>query len=401
MHLIESLRQYLRAHEMQAGGDGLLAWENAEQELKEAFVRYNHDPAAPATKKVNPAPFSIRAIAEATIPQWEHVKQGSVKRIYEAMVSSAFPNITGALIHSRLIDGYAYEVGAINELITEDTAIDYPDSRVVGYGAGEDLDLVPEGKLYTDTILTEKNILVRQAKFGKMIELTREMVLYDKTNQVVSRARAIGEKMGAHRAKMIIQTIEMLPRTKLGESTSTLRNFVYDGTAITKAQFYATTHATVIDKQVNSNTHTTALSTAGMNEAYTLLAGMVDEDGENITVRPTHVLVHPNNEASLDQLLHSQYQYDTADRALNPYGTGGIRAGLRPVSSVYIATNTNWYLGRFPTQVLWHWGWRPETLAQGSGSDAAFERDVVNRFRVGYMGGCAHQDYRYIIYGNV
>ena len=392
MELIESLRQHVRSHEYECGGNRRLAWKHAGKELETWLLN----------GKLDASRMSLKAIAEATIPGWEAIKREDVQTISEAMVTSAFPNITGALIHSRIIDGYTYEVGNLGDLVTEDTAIDYPDSRIAGFGAGDNLDLIPEGKMYEDTILTEKDVQVRIGKFGKMIELTREMVLFDKTNQVINRARAIGEKAGTHRAKMIVQTIEMLPRSAFSaESTTTLRNFVYQGTAITKSQFYNDTHATVIDKQVNDNIHTTALGTAGMNTAYQLLAGMVDEQGDAMTTRPTHVLVHPNNEATLDQLLHSQQQYDTANNAINPYATGGLRSGLRPVSSVFIATNTNWYLGRFASQMLWLWAWRPETLAQGSNSDAAFDRDVVNRFRFGYMGGCAHTDYRHIIYGNV
>lgn len=391
MELIESIRQHIRSHELECGSNKKLAWKHAGAELQEWFL----------SGKVDANKFSLNAIAEATIPGYNGMKNSSAEELSEAMVTSAFPNVTGSLIHSRIIDAYNYELGSLRELITEDTATDYPDSRLVGFGAGDDLDYIPEGKEYEDTILTEKNIQVRIGKFGKIIELTREMVLFDKTNQAVARARAIGEKAGSHQAKMIVQTIEMLPRTCFGETTSNLRNFVYDGSVTTVGNFYNTDHSSVLDKRVNSNKITTALTTAGMNEAYALLAQMVDERGTAISIRPTHILIHPTNEATLDQLLHSQQQHDTAENALNPYGPGGLRSGLQPVSSVFISDADDWYLGRFSNQVTWLWGWKPETLAQGATSDSAFSRDVVNRFRFGYMGGCAHQDYRYIINANV
>ena len=52
------------------------------------------------TKKMTPEDFSIREIWEACHPS----KPGMATNISEAIVSSAFPKLTGELINSRLIE---------------------------------------------------------------------------------------------------------------------------------------------------------------------------------------------------------------------------------------------------------------------------------------------------------
>jgi hypothetical protein len=356
-------------------------------------------------KKVSPTEFSIRALFEGLVENAEDImyrRNVSPQQVVEAVSASAFPNITGELIDRTIIAAYDRTIGDVGALVTEGDAVSFPDSTQAGYGAGDGLLEVPEFMDYQETGLSEKNVLIRIGKFGRMIGISREMVRFDQTNTILERAQAIGEESGAHRAQMIIETLEMRPRAAFAtETTTTLRGFVYDGTAITQAQFYADTHATVIDKQVNDNAISNTLDTAGLDAAYDLFAKMVNEKGNKIMVTPRQLVIHPNLYGTAWQLVTSITAPDTANRAPNVYGPGGGRGGLQIVQSAYINTNTTWYIGNCSRQLMWRWGWRPETLTQGTNSDAYFEKDIITRYRFGYMGGVAHNDYRQIVRGGV
>lgn len=388
----DAIRQWISSHLMEAGENTEMAYENAASELGGWLEQ----------GKVKLEDWRFPAIFEAVVPNAESLRGASVQQIAEAVSASAFPKITGTLVHRRVIDAYLYNFTDTFALATEDDAVDYPNSTVAGFGAGDGLNETSEFQNYDETVLTEKSVQVRVGKFGRMIGISREMVLFDKTAQVLRRAADIGAKAGHHRAKMIIQTIEMVARSAFSDETSTtLQGFVYNGTKITQAQFYANTHATVLDKQVNDNTVATALGTDGLDTAYSQFASMVDEQGEEISIAPDTLLVHAAKLGTADQLINSGTQYDTANRALSPFRPGGVYGGLRIVGTPFIGTSTTYYLGAFARQLLWLWGWRPETLAQGASSEASFNQDIVTRYRFSYMGGCAHTDYRNIIRGGV
>jgi len=229
------------------------------------------------------------------------------------------------------------------------------------------------------------------------------MLLWDQTGQVLRRSQNVGNLMGQHRAKMIIQTLELEPRTAWEEAAATVEACVANGTLITIDNFWSTDHSAVagLDAQTNSNRIGNALNTAGLGAALNLFNIMTDERGNEIQIAPKILLVHGNDAQVAWQLTNSTGQYDTTDRSRNPYGPGGYRV-FTVVSTIFIETSStrNWYLGDPAKQLLWLWGWKPETLVQRKNSDASFRRDIVVGFRFSYYGGIGHTDYRYIVRGN-
>lgn len=388
------LRSFIQAHEQAAGKDNKpLAWRNAANQLRQLLEG----------GEVKPQDFSLRELYRELV-ETEHgvdLRFASTDQIMEAVSASAFPYITGELISKTIMDEYNVNIGDVASLVTEGDATDF-DTTVAGFGAGEGLEEVGEGMPYEETTLTEKRATIRSGKFGRIIPVTREMVLFDKTGQVLNRARNVGRKAGQHRARMIVQTIEMEPRTAFGETSSTIRAAVLNGTAITQSNFYNTDHSSVsgLDGQVNANTVSDALTTSGISNALNRFANMVDERGDEIQIVPSVLLVHPLDGPTAWQLVRSTNQFDTANNALNPYGPGGYRT-FKVVESVFIETSStrNWYLGDFAQQLFWLWGWKPETLVQTKDSNISFEKDIITRYRFSYFGGCGHVDYRYIVRG--
>lgn len=378
-----TLRGLINKHVSEAAGDPTLGYENAAQEVDGLL----------AEGAVQPQDFSIRELFEELVdPDRRFDSSTDPQIISEAISSSAFPVITNTLLFRSTMPEYTTNSGLADELVTEEQASKTQSEDIAGMTDLEGPEMRPEQLAYTETAFGEKDIRIFTADFGRLISLTREAIFDDRTGEMLRRARRIGKKGGQHRTKMIIQTIEMLPRTAFKEATT--RAFVYKGTAITQAVFYSADHST-IDAQTNPNTVADALGTAGMNNLLLRFDAMTDVIGDEIVIEPRILLVPGALRMTAWQLLASPMQFDTANRAQNFFGPqGDVR--LVPRVSVFLSSSSQYYLGDFAEQLLWLWVWKPATAAQGRDTRLAFENQIVQRFRFNYYGGIGHQDYRYI-----
>ena len=381
-----TLKNLVEHFEKQNPDNKRLAWEDAAAELGSLFE----------SKKVDPASISIKEAFEDLVGPVADFQRAGPEVIAEAVHSSSFPTVTNEIINSIIIPQYETEVGSAGMIIEEGMASKTGQDKVAGFTAADGPEMRREFMAYQEVTFGEKYITVDMADFGRMISLSREMIFDDRTGEVVRLARDIGKKAGQHRAKYIIQTLEMRSRSALGESAT--RGFVYNGTVVTQAQFYANTHATVIDKQVNDNLVTDTLGPAGLKNALTLFGQMVDENSDEISVTPKLLIVPIALQTDGWELLKTQLKTDTAENNANYWGPMGP-TGVSLMVSPFLQYDHFYYVGDPKSQLLWLWVWKPETLTQGVGSDLAFSNQVLMRVRYSYNGGIAHTDYRHIVKG--
>lgn len=372
--LLESKRQEANGHEK-------LTYKLVKQELDYLFK----------TNKIAPEDFSIdqiyHEIVEAENPHLD--RNSSSHEIAEAISTTAFPTITGSIIHGTVMPEYVMEQGDLHTLVTEEQASKTGDNQVVGLLDMDGLEGRLEGMAYDETDIGEKKYTCKTRDFGRIVSLTRETIFDDRTGEVLKRARNIGKKGGQHRAKYISDTIVMAARSALGESAGT--GFIYDGTIITQAQFYANTHATVIDKQVNDNISEVGLTQAGLDAILLNYQKLVDTKGDEIMVRPKTLLVPTALEFTAKKLLGSATDPETVSNDINP-----VKGAYNLVINPFQSSATEFYLGDFTSQLLWLWVWKPETAFLGDSSDISFRNQVISQFRFNYYGGVCHTDYRYI-----
>lgn len=388
-----AIRDILKSHVQECGSNTEMAYEHAADQVGRLLNE----------GKVKAQDFSIGMMFHELVDTGgQYLGTMSVDAISEAVSASAFPYITEKIVSDTLIKAYNTNVGEVGNLVTEEDATGPRDSDIAGIEAGEGFEMVGESMDYEETELSEKAAKVRIGKFGRIIGLTREMILFDRTGQLLTRAKGVGEKGGLHRAKMIVQTLEMEPRTAFREDSDYLRAAVFDGTIVKQDVFYMTsTHAAYeyLHGQSNINDVAAVLSNVSLEDAYNLLSTMTDEVGDPITVNVVDLVIHPLDSVTAWQITKQIGDYQNANNAGAPFGPGGVVA-LKVTPTIHIETGTrNWYIGDCKSQLRWHWAIKPETSVQTRNSESAFKRDIFTQYKFMYMGGCAHTDIVHVVRG--
>ena len=379
---IGAIRELREACSQQCGGDV----NKTNRLVAEAFKKMV------AEKTLDPQNVSYKALFEGLVDM-NNIDSSNAMEVAEAVSSSAFPTITTMLTHSIVIAPYEVRMNEVMALCTEGDATMTDDETVRGMTAIGGIRRRLETEAYDETDFGEKKVSIRKSDFGRIISLTMEDIFNDRTGDIQARARTIGEDAGQHQELMIMETLENLPRTAFQEATS--RAFVYNGTAYTQAQFYASTHATILDMQVNKNEVAGGITATGLTNAWLAFAAMVDERGKQIVVRPTQVIVHSSDELTIATLFATERSVGNAYNDVNQFGPRG-RVSLATVVSPFVSDTTNvMYMGDFKRSLLWLWVERPSTVTAAASDDDAFRRRIVWKARFNYYGGVGHRDYRY------
>lgn len=342
--------------------------------------------------------FSIKGLYEALC---DTPISESAERVAEDLNTSAFPTIVSKVFHRDIISAYDLALGAVGSLVRTAKAMRTDEELVIGFEAGDtEPQIRRQGMAYEETDFGEKNWKIFMADFGRMISLTREVIYEDRTNQVLQRARDIGEAAGQHKQKIIIQTIEGIARDAFEEAA--FQGAYYKGTAKTGANLYANTHVSNFDGQVNDNLAASngLVDYTDLEADWLLFAIMTDEAGNKINIVPKTLLIPNALKATAAKILKSETLLavgDTDHQNIPIYNPVGEFGTLNMVSSVFLNDTTSWYMGDFAKQLLELMVYPPATASQGANSELAFTNQIVARFRFSYHFGIGHTDYRYII----
>jgi len=384
-----TLRSLIEGCKLETGGSDASAQLLAADKLQGLFDKGD----------ITPNDFSFKAMFEELVdPEHKFTMETDAKELAEAVTASAFPTITGVVINSTIIPAYELAVGPSARLVSESNAIKTSREEIAGWTAGGQFEMRPEHTSYQEDVITEKYWSVDKYDFGKIISLTREAIFDDRSGELITRARSLGEKGGQLRAKIITQTFEVAARTAQGESTS--QAAVYKGTAITAGNFYNADHSALIDSAgVNANLVTSnALGNdQAINTANTVFSKFVDENGETIIITPVVMVYPPALHQTAQELLFGTTKRSIS-ATLDEGHLGNIWQGrFDPIELPFLTSDTTWYIGAPTKQMVWLWVWKPETKVQNADSESAFHAQIVLRYRFSWYGGCAHTDYRFMV----
>lgn len=347
-----------------------------------------------------PEDFSIRDLAEALIPEGRHWVRSldprsggvSVMEAADGVDVTAFLNITGQVVYSKILDAYQQEAFVASKLVqTVPTRLDGEKIPGIGRVADQVEDVGP-GMPYPHLGFGEDYIETpNTTKRGFIVPVTKEAIFFDRTHLVLSRAAEVGEVLGLNKEKRILDVV-------IGATN----NYKANGTA------YNTYNAST--PWVNTISGNELEDWTNVDAAEQLFAEMLDpHTGEPVLVRGTTVLVMPAYRHAAHRVFNAaEINYTAAGgatqtTAANPLGSYRVEesrlAYRRIVASGVNAADAKkwWFIGDFRKAFAYMENW-PITVTQAPlNSEADFNNDVVLRFKASERGAAAVLNPRLVV----
>jgi hypothetical protein len=186
-------------------------------ELDGADQTVNHLSEALREGHLKPEDFSLRDLAEALVPdgrEWVRMldprSAGSVSVLEagDGIDTTAFLNISGQVIYSKILEAYQQEAFICSKLVdTIPTRLD--GEKIPGIGRiAERIEEVAPGMPYPHLGFGEDYIETPSTtKRGFIVPVTKEAIFFDRTHLVLSRAAEVGEVLGLNKEKRIVDVV--------------------------------------------------------------------------------------------------------------------------------------------------------------------------------------------------
>jgi hypothetical protein len=295
-----------------------------------------------------------------------------------------FTNITGTLVYQGVIETYKAPEFIGDSLVTNETSKE-DNTREIGLAPIDDNALVvQEAGEYPSVKFGEDYIDVPTSqKRGLKIAVTREMLFFDKTGEVIKMAQGVGSRLGVDREKRILRVV-------LGLVNNFKRNNVSRNTYVAAA-----------DPRINQISNP-MVDWADFDDAMALFTAMTDDRtvGEPIMVDPDTIIISPFKKWTVDRILTATDLRVTTNTNTRTDG-GNPLAGKKynVVSSPWL----DWLLvqeggvSAANAKNYWHFGepkkaFKYRTLfplavrSSGPNDIDEFERDIVMKFRADERG---------------
>lgn len=338
--------------------------------------------------------LSIRDIAEATLgvqtlrKMSEQQNSGFVVAESVAPVNlSAFTNITGQLVYQGVLEGYQAPEYIGDQLVTAETSRE-DNTRVPGLAPISDEAMeVEEGGEYPDVKFGEDYVdIPGSKKRGMKIGLTREMIFFDRTGQVMDMARTVGDRVGLSKEKRILKVV-------LGIDNTYKRKGVTRNTYISAAE---DANDPRINEMTQELTNYTAL------DAMAKLFGNMSDDRtgkEPIVVSMKQVLVNDALQytardifKAVEVTLNPGVTSGVSTKMANPYNGTAVLVASPWVRRLLVAAGVSatdaakyWYAGDFKRAFVYRTLFPLQVLTAQHDKDS-FDRDVVAQFRADERG---------------
>jgi hypothetical protein len=345
--------------------------------------------------------FSLRDLAESLVPdghEWvrslDPRSGGSVNLLEagEGVDVTAFLNVTGQLIYSKIMEGYTQEAFVISKLVdTIPTRMD--GEKIPGVAGLKDQDApIHPGMPYPSLGFGEDYIETPSTtKRGFIVPVTREAIFFDRTHLVLSRAAEVGELLGLNKEKRLLDLV-------IGAAN----NYKWLGNAYNTYQ--------TSSPWINVKTGNELVDWTNVDAAESLLADMLDPNtGEPVLLEANTVLVMPAYRHAAHRVFNAlEVRYSapssaTTTLAVNPLGNYRVetsRIAYRRLLAAGTAADDAkkwWFLGDFKKAFAYMENW-PITVTQSAqNSEADFNQDIVVRFKASERGAAAVLNPRYVI----
>jgi len=348
-----------------------------------------------------PEDFSIRDLAETLVPegrQWVRMLDPrssgnvSVTEATDGVDVTAFLNITGQVIYSKIFDAYEQENFVASKLVQHiPTRLD--GEKIPGISRiADNIDEVAPGMPYPNLGFGEDYIETPStSKRGFIVPVTKEAIFFDRTHLILSRAAEVGEVLGLNKEKRILDVV-------IGATN----NYKSNGTV-----YNTYSPSTPWGNELVGNE---LVDWTNVDAAEQLFAEMSDtHTGEPVLVRGTTVLVMPayrhaaHRVFNAAEIAYTGASSPTTTTASNPLGNYQVKesrlAYRRVLATGAAAVDAKkwWFMGDFRKAFAYMENW-PITITQAPiNSEADFNSDIVLRFKASERGAAAVLNPRYVV----
>jgi hypothetical protein len=354
-----------------------------------------------ATRQVRPEDFSIRALAEGLVPdgrEWldslDPRRGGFVQEAGDGVDVTAFSNITGQIVYTRIMEAYQREEFVVSRLVaTIPTRFD--GEKIAGIaGIVDDISEIRPGMPYPSVGFGEDYIETPSTtKRGFIVPVTKEAIFFDRTYQVLTRAAEVGEILGLNKEKRLLDVV-----------IGVTNNYNWKGTLYNTYQ--------TATPWINTLAANELVDWTNVDNAEQVFANILDPNtGEPVLITASQVLVCPQYHAAARRVFNaSLIDYTTlggptrtrveADLLLRQpsYQVQESRLMYRRLLAAGVTNpQVTWLLGDFQKAFAYMENW-PITVTQATqNSEAEFTQDVVVRFKASERGAAAVLNPRYVV----
>jgi hypothetical protein len=308
-------------------------------------------------RELDESEISLRGLWEAFVgPVEETIGEGKAlmrpgfhsHRVKETVNSAAFSIVTGNIILTAMMKAYEQQPSALDQLVTQRPSRLKQDP-VAGFQAFGSLQDTAEGDEYEDSTFTDKYVMAPEPKKrGRMIKVTEEAVIFDQTNEILNKARAIGQSLQYDR--------EFRGMNRIQDQTGYEVYYPADNGVVTQTALFRSTAAGTkwFNRRVNKKTTNALSDWTNVDAAMTLIAAMDDEENRRIVVAPNVCLVPYALYSTALRIFGATEIWKATNTAANttisPNVVQRIAPGVSVLQSPFMADSTTWYLGDFKSQ---------------------------------------------------
>ncbi len=325
-----------------------------------------------------------REIVDSWNPEYGGSGAHAVHNLLEdggSVTTAMFGNITGQIIYTEVMEGFDDETFVFTDIVPN-VPTKFNGEVIPGIGRmGDVAEVIPEGKPYPRAGLSEDWIQTPTTqKRGMMIDLTREEVFFDRTNQLIEKAAELGKWLGYNKEVRLIDAFI--------DENVTSHKYNWKGTIYNT---YQTT--TPWDNVTASNA---LVDWTDIDAAEQTLAAIVDPNtNAPILNLPKHLVVSRQNLYTARRIVNATEitvttpGYATSGNPTETQTDNPI-ANYKIVSSQLLAarmsTDTDWFLGDIGRQLRYMENFPLQVEQAPVGSGSMWERDIAMSWKASERG---------------
>lgn len=372
---------------------------------------------------INPNELSLKHLAEGLVTTHDGTPCGrewvnsldprnggiSFQEAIAGVSTTQFANITGQLIFSSIMQGFQQEEFVASRMVATVPTKFTKGEKIPGISRiqdpGQDVLIVEENMPYKSYGFGEEFVQApATVKRGLIVPVSKEAIFDDRTSLVTVRANEVGMIMGLNKEKRLLDMI-------IG-ATNTYQEFRRGMSSVTARTTYST--ELVGGGWVNHLDNNGLVDWSDIDDAENLFAEMVDPStGEPIIMSGKTLFVPQQKRATANRIISATEVRETSNTNTQTNGGNplqGLGISVQSSRQLYArltatdglgqtATDAKgyWFYGDFNGAFAYYENWPITTAQETENSAAAFDHDIVMRFKASERGAATVTEPRKVI----